>query len=464
MDLDGPLDFENEDPLVNPPTIIEKRKKVIGLDDLLSDFYKEKSKVIDKVNKKRKVSKVYHSDDDEQGQVDKLSQCVVECQNQMNEIADEEENQEWGLSMFGDQKTPIPSLLVDLDSCCLLKEFMNNQLNLVVGLTFDEGFLYNPGTTFIEGLLVNGWLTRLIMTCGRVEKFICKWTLNILLYSSKEDLRSSACDFWCSILLSQNKVNGAPVEIYWLPNYQELKEALESYGFRNSMSHSQDVELAEADSESQGPPQNIRAWFTLVTTCCQIRCKKPIFTTSQVEQIAEILVLLLLDRGLLGLSILLQECLISVIGSFKEEEWISSCKKIANSLASRVPQDINCLRVVESVSGVDARSKHLRSSIAHQMLVVLLDHKDSDENLLSSLMSINVKERSCNLFKMYIFVVLAENWLFSSTLVEAKPVLRDMWAVFLRNCSCQINSTDLRSYASKVRTRAAYLLQGCSSS
>jgi len=65
-------------------------------------------------------------------------------------------------------------------------------------------------------------------------------------------------------------------------------------------------------------------------------------------------------------------------------------------------------------------------------------------------MSINVKERSCNLFKMYIFVVLAENWLFSSTLVEAKPVLRDMWAVFLRNCSCQINSTDLRSYASKV--------------
>ncbi|KAG7568320.1 hypothetical protein ISN45_Aa04g011490 [Arabidopsis thaliana x Arabidopsis arenosa] len=455
MDLDGPLDFENEDPLVNPPPTIEKRKKVIGLDDLLSDFYKEKSKVIDKVNKKRKVSKVYHSDDDEQGQVDLLSQCVDECQNQMNEIAGEEENQDWGLSLFGDQKTPLPSPHVDLDSCCLLKEFMNNQLNLVVGLTVDEG------TTFLEGLLVNGWLTRLIMTCARVDKFICKWTLNILLYSSKEDLRSSACDFWCSILLSQKKVNGAPVEIYWLPNYQELKEALESYGFRISLS--QDVELADADSESQGPPQNIRAWLTLVTTCCQIRCKNPIFSTSQVEEIAEILVLLLLDRGLLGLSLLLQECLISVIGSFKEEEWVSSCKEIANSLASRVPQDMNCLRVVESVSGVDARSKHLRSSIAHQMLVVLLDHKDSDENLLSSLMSINVKERSCNLFKTYISVVLAENWLFSSTLVEEKPVLRDMWAVFLRNCSCQINSTDLRSYASKVRTKAAYLLQGCSS-
>ncbi|XP_023640259.1 uncharacterized protein LOC17888683 [Capsella rubella] len=455
MDLDGPLDFENEDPLVNPPAAIEKRKKVIGLDDLLSDFYKEKSKVIDKQNKKRKVTKVYDSDDDDElGKVAQLSQCVDECHSQMNEIAGDEDYQEWGLCMFGDQKAPLPIPHLDLDSCCLLKEFMDDQLNLMVGLSVNEG------TTFLEGLLVNGWLTKLILTCARVEKLICKWTLNILLYSSKEDLRSSACDFWCSILLSQNEVNGAPVEIKWLPNYQELKEALEIYGFR--LNSSQDVELTEADSEFQGPPQNIRAWLKLVTACCQIRCKNPIFSTSQVEQIAEILVLLLLDRGLLGLPLLLQECLTSVVGSFKDEEWVSSCRKIATSLASRVPEDMNCLRIVESVSGVDARSKYLRSSIANQILVVLLDHKDSDENLLSSLMSINVKEKGCNLFKTYIFVVLAENWLFSSKLVEEKPVLKDMWAVFLRNCSCQINSTDLRPYASKVRTKAAYLLQGCS--
>ncbi|XP_010510682.1 PREDICTED: uncharacterized protein LOC104786908 [Camelina sativa] len=458
MDLDGPLDFEDEDPLVNPPAITEKRKKAIGLDDLLSDFYKEKSKLIDKQNKKkRKVSKVYDSDDDEEhGKVAMLSQCVDEVHNQMNEIAGEEDYQEWGLYMFGYQKTPIPSPHVDLDSCFLLKEFMNNQLNLMVDLNVDEG------TTFLEGLLVSGLLTRLILTCARVEKLICKWTFNTLLYSSKEDLRSSACDFWCSILLSQNEVNGAaPVEINWLPNYQELTEALDTYGFR--INSSQDVELTETDSESQGPPQNIRAWLKLVTACCQIRCKNPIFSTSQVEQMAEILVLLLLDRGLVGLSLLLQDCLISVVGSFKDEEWVSSCRKIAISLASRVPQDMNCLRIVESVSGVDARNKYLRSSIANQILVVLLDHKDSDENLLSSLMSINVKEKGCNLFKTYIFVVLAENWLFSSKLVDEKPVLRDMWAVFLRNCSCQINSTDLRPYASKVRTKAAYLLQGCSS-
>ncbi|CAH2060332.1 unnamed protein product [Thlaspi arvense] len=409
MNLDGPLDFENEDPLVNPPTSVEKRNKVIGLDDLLSDFYKEKSKRIDKENRKRKASKLYDSDDEEHGKEALLS-IVDDCRNQacMNKIVGEEDIQEWGLCMFGDQKTPEPSLLPDLDNCYLLKEFMNSQLNSVVGLRPDNA------TVLLEGLLTNGWLTKL--------------------------------------------VEGAPVEIGWLPNYQALKEALESYGFR--INTSQDVELAEADSESQGPPQNISAWLKFVAACCQIRCKNPLFTASQVEQIAEILVWLLLDRGLQGLSLLSQECLVSVIGSFKEKEWVSSCKKIANSLASRVPQDMNCLRIVESVSGVDTRSKHLRSSISNQMLVVLLDHKDSDEKLMSSLMSINLKEKSCNLFRTYIFLVLAENWLFSSKLVEEKPVLMEMWVVFLRNCSRQISSTDLRPYASKVRTKAAYLLQG----
>lgn len=41
-----------------------------------------------------------------------------------------------------------------------------------------------------------------------------------------------------------NQVNGAPFEIQWLPNYQILKEALESYGFR--INSSQDAEIPEA--------------------------------------------------------------------------------------------------------------------------------------------------------------------------------------------------------------------------
>lgn len=72
------------------------------------------------------------------------------------------------------------------------------------------------------------------------------------------------------------------------------------------------------------------------------RCKNLIFSASQVEQIAEIIILLHLDRCLLGVSPLLQECVVSIIGSFKEEEWVSSCKKIANSLASRSDHLFSC--------------------------------------------------------------------------------------------------------------------------
>lgn len=80
-------------------------------------------------------------------------------------------------------------------------------------------------------------------------------------YSSNEELRTSACDFWCAILSSKNEVNLIfvlllrrnvefmtfytefilviysnqvdlqHVKIDWFPSYSELKLALENYGF-----------------------------------------------------------------------------------------------------------------------------------------------------------------------------------------------------------------------------------------
>lgn len=153
-------------------------------------------------------------------------------------------------------------------------------------------------TEFLEGLLVNGWLTKLILTCARVETIICKWTLDMCMSSSSFFFLLQVFGLlnavWCLGLISVvftkrrpeifclwllvfhtvitirgtayvpifncimfpdwnwllgcqtlwfNQVNGAPVEIEWLPNYQILKEALESYGFR--VISSQDVELPE---------------------------------------------------------------------------------------------------------------------------------------------------------------------------------------------------------------------------
>lgn len=72
------------------------------------------------------------------------------------------------------------------------------------------------------------------------------------------------------------------------------------------------------------------------------------------------------------------------------------------------------------------------------------------EDLLHILISTNVKDKGCDFFKIYIYLVLAENWLFSCPLLEEKPLIREMWILYLRNCSSQITSTDWRSHALKV--------------
>ncbi|KAK9175773.1 hypothetical protein WN944_027782 [Citrus x changshan-huyou] len=83
MDLDDPLDFENEDPLLTNPVVNKKRKKAIGLDDLLTDHYKQKSQILEREKKRAaKAKKNYNSDEDENGKEALLSNIVNSCQNQ----------------------------------------------------------------------------------------------------------------------------------------------------------------------------------------------------------------------------------------------------------------------------------------------------------------------------------------------------------------------------------------------
>lgn len=60
------------------------------------------------------------------------------------------------------------------------------------------------------------------------------------------------------------------------------------------------------------------------------------FSTSDAEEIIEVIISLFLDRQLQGLSALLYECLQTLIDYLTDEEWLSSCKKIAKYLARRL--------------------------------------------------------------------------------------------------------------------------------
>lgn len=72
------------------------------------------------------------------------------------------------------------------------------------------------------------------------------------------------------------------------------------------------------------------------------------------------------------------------------------------------------------------------------------------EEILRLLMAINVKDKDCDLFKMYIYLNLTENWLSFDPKLKEKPVICEMWGVSLRHCSCLVSSTDMRPFASKV--------------
>ncbi|CAA7398993.1 unnamed protein product [Spirodela intermedia] len=445
-DLDAPLDFESEDALVSsvPVANERKRKKIIGLDDLLSEFYHAGNPV----NESKKSSKAKHHDSDEEDNTSKnkeklLSKFVSECQKQVNDILTEDDIPLWGRRAFGRQRSPPPLDSKALINCKLLQSFTKSKFSSILEMTIDKG------EAFLEGLLVDGWLLNLVFLCGSVEDS---------LHSSKVDVQESGCDFWCSILPTEVEVNKPTVGLTWFPSFAQLKDALEIFGYSHgTLSPSASVDNA---SEICGPPVNIRCWLKLVATFCKMRNPCPIFSTSEVEELFDIIIWLFLDRQLQGLSFLLSECMLSIITFFTDEEWLMSSEKIATSIASRAPKDLNCFRIVECISGVDERTRGLRSQVSWQILTHSMGNPGANPvGILRSLSSVNVKDKNCDFFKVYIRLVLAENWLASGLPVEEGPAIAEVWSRYLRSLSTQISNTDWRSYAAKVRNRASYLLQ-----
>ncbi|KAF7153836.1 hypothetical protein RHSIM_Rhsim01G0211100 [Rhododendron simsii] len=454
MATDDPLDFESEDRLLKSPALTKRRKKVIGLDDLVNDYLKE-NKRQEMKSKQAKAQKNYFSDEEDDIREAKLSECVEKCQQEAQTFLCLHYLFLGLLIVFGNQKN-LPQLAFhELGGCGLLQSFMHNELNSLVELDI------NKGEAFLESLLVNGWLLKLLDACGHVEKSIATWTYNLMLYSVQEVLSASACDFWITILSPKTKVIWISKLLKFMGLRSNLDVALSVCFVLLPFTDTNQSARNSLDSDCGGPPQNIRAWIMYVAACFQVRYVQAEPYTKCSEELVVMLIYLFLDRQLLGLSVILHECMLSAISFFTDNEWSTSSEEVAKSIACRVPKDMNCLRTVESISGVDARSKHLRRAVAFRILVACLDIKATDaEEILRFLNSINVKDKSCDLFKIYIYLVLTENWLLYNPTLEDMPVIHKLWGVYLRHCSCQITSTDMRTYASKVRSKASYLLQG----
>ncbi|PVH39585.1 hypothetical protein PAHAL_5G539700 [Panicum hallii] len=457
MVMDEPLDFEEEEDPLFPAPRPTKRKKVIGLDDLLLDYFGT-GKDLRKVKAaKTKHGPMGHDSDEEdkKGREDEICKIFEDCEEKAKGLDARDDVTPWGQQIFGCQKASSNLSDMGVENCKLLLSFCASE-----HLGFDLEIQQGEG--FLEGMLMDGWLLKLVHIGGSVEDSIASWTLTKLLYSSNKKLQVSATDFWDSIL-SLDEDDKLLVNLGYFPSYSVLKCAMLSYGylFENPGTKASTSESATADSSDAGPPHNIIVWLRVVSACCKIRKVCSIFSASEAEELLVIVISLFLDRGLEGLLIILGDCLNSLVLYFDTSEWESSCVMVAESIAKRVSMDLNCLRIVDCITGTNKRSKFLRSQLALQLLKFNFGLKVGNvEKILKLVTSINVKEKECDFFRLYVYLVLMDNLLFSSDAFRDKTKIVDTWRNYLRNCSTQIACTNWGFYAPKVRNKASYLLQG----
>ncbi|KAF3338071.1 hypothetical protein FCM35_KLT18658 [Carex littledalei] len=256
--MEEPLDFEQEDFLSHAPRLPSKgtfparksfpcisllsngviyysfvefyRKKVIGLDDLLSDFYGGKNKTVDQSSRHLKASNGYDSDEDDKrvcANETYLRKFVEDCEKQVNEIGSEDDK------AFPQLEKPVTAN----------SDFFRHFSETGFASIFDSNG--ESVEIFLEGLLTNGRLSHLVAATGSLEDSIASWTFHTMLYSSAEDLHVSACDFWCSILRSENKGDQPLAKLGWTPSYSVLKDSISNYGYLWPAFNGTDCEISE---------------------------------------------------------------------------------------------------------------------------------------------------------------------------------------------------------------------------
>ncbi|RLM93048.1 uncharacterized protein C2845_PM08G00090 [Panicum miliaceum] len=348
MVMDEPLDFEEEEDPLFPAPRPTKRKKVIGLDDLLLDYFGT-GKGLGKVKAaKTKHGPMGHDSDEEdkKGREDEICKIFEDCEEKAKGLDARDDVTPWGQQIFGCQKASLNLSDMGVENCQLLLSFCASE-----HLGFDLEIQQGEG--FLEGMLMDGWLLKLVHIGGSVEDSIASWMLTKLLYSSNKKLQVSATDFWDSIL-SLDEDDKLLVNLGYFPSYSVLKCAILSYGylFENPGTKASTSESATAvscqlyamhsilgiatlrmatilkifrsfDSSDAGPPHNIIAWLRVVSACCKIRKVCSIFSASEAEELLVIVISLFLDRGLEGLLIILGDCLNSLVLYFDTNVWLS---------------------------------------------------------------------------------------------------------------------------------------------
>ncbi|XP_056684082.1 uncharacterized protein [Spinacia oleracea] len=118
----------------------------------------------------------------------------------LNNNGQEDISSNWGLQVFGTQRSSSSLVVPHLKGYSLLQNSMNNVLDALL----DD-------------------------------------SSQMALYSSEESLMASACGFWCAYF--SNKADAPIVKVEWLPGFVELNRGLGCFGFQMHFSSPVDPTL-----------------------------------------------------------------------------------------------------------------------------------------------------------------------------------------------------------------------------
>ena len=93
----------------------------------------------------------------------------------------------------------------------------------------------------------------------------------------------------------------------------------------------------------------------------------------------------------------------------------------------------NCLKLVESLSGLDVRIKELQKKVVFHLLLSYMGKKEvtNVKQSMDLLTSFNVRDKQTDFIRMYICFALADVWLWCNPLVNENSIALETWLHFL---------------------------------
>ncbi|CAM6015848.1 unnamed protein product [Sphagnum balticum] len=436
----------------------KRNRKIINIDDILLDDYKEnvrklKNKTANtRKNAKLKTNKSHlyeSSDEDVDGsnapEVVKDLEEQVDCGGATEEI-----EPQWGQRVFGPQK-PAPELAISGDSDDFIK----------------QALLTDAGESFAVKLLGGPRFLRVwALWHGSCDKATLHWAFHQMAFSKLKHVETAACKLLCDLLMYSNRDLGCSYKLDWVPSLGNVMETLQVYGYLG-VSDSGGLETStnseiEGTSEEQGPPMNLFSLLKFLSVFIATRKFRQCFLTKDVERLLVTISHLLLDQDRVTLGNLIQSCLMTLVDSFTDEEWKSSCGNIAAHISRLTTEKHNGLHLVRGLCGNCSRMEGLQRAVAMCELSKCLSGQgciSSVKEVVASFESVHLKDKGVDFENVYYRIVLADITLWCNPTFQGDKGLAFKWSLFLKSCSLQIFSGDERPFATKVRNRSSLLWQ-----